>query len=350
MPKKRADGRYEVKVRVSKPGEPRQYKAVYGATLREARQKAEEIKSTIEAAKHPHQTTVADEIDYYLAHKAKIVRPQSLKYIRGALRYAIDAQADRELTSVTVEDARQLYDSVAQHSVSQANCLSQNMRQLYKDAVIRGIAADNPWLFVVRYRHEKAEKRALTAEELAKIDKAELDPWHRAYISVLRYTGMRRGEALALDVSDVDLMQGTVSVSKTDLDGTIGPAKTKSSVRTIPMPEPLIRSLKAYREQYHPGRGLLFPSPKGFPVRDQWFYRQWWKTARIIFDGEPPADFTPHIFRHTYASELVRNKIPPTTAMLLLGHRSLSTTMEVYTHLGWQDIDAEQINNIFRAF
>ena len=35
--------------------------------------------------------------------------------------------------------------------------------------------------------------------------------------------------------------------------------------------------------------------------------------------------------------------------MLLLGHRSLSTTMEVYTHLGWQDIDAEQINNIFRA-
>ena len=133
MPKKRADGRYEVKVRISKPGEPRKYKAVYGTTLKEARQKAEEIKSAIDQTNRVQKYTVADAIDYYLDQKAKVIRPQSLKFVKGALRYAMDAQAGRELTEITVDDARQLYDAVAQHSLSQANCLSQNMRQLYKD-------------------------------------------------------------------------------------------------------------------------------------------------------------------------------------------------------------------------
>lgn len=351
MPSKRADGRYELKVRISKPGEPRKYVAVYGKTLRQAREKADKLKSTSDELKNRVQNyTVADAIDYYLDQKAKVIRPQSLKFVKGALRYAMDAQAGRELTEITVDDARQLYDAVAQHSLSQANCLSQNMRQLYKDAIIRGKATENPWQYVSRYYHEKPEKRALTDQELAAVSAAKLDPWWTAYISVLRYTGMRRGEALALDMSDLDFSRKAISISKTDLSGTIGPAKTKSSVRTVPMPDALAECLQDYIANYHTGEGLLFPSPKGYPVRDQWFYRHWWKNARAIFGGEPPEDFTPHIFRHTYASELVRNKVPPTTAMLLLGHRSLSTTMEVYTHLGWQDIDAEQINNIFRAF
>jgi integrase len=319
--------------------------------LKEARKKADELKSTLNETEIRTQNyTVADAIDYYLGQKAKVVRPQSLKWVKSALRYAMDAHACRRLSDITVDDARELYDAVAQHSVSQANCMSQNLRQLYKDAVIRGIVKENPWLYVSRYKHEKAQKRALTSQEIAAISAAELGPWWKAYISVLRYTGMRKGEALALDVSDVDFDRKTVSISKTCLNGSIGPAKTKSSVRIVPMPEPLVSALHNYLGQYHTGEGLLFPSPKGCPARDLWFYRQWWKTARAIFGGEPPEDFTPHIFRHTYASELVRNKVPPTTAMLLLGHRSLSTTMEIYTHLGWQDIDAEQLNNIFRAF
>ena len=47
MPKKRKDGRYEVKVRISKSGEPVKYKAYYGTTLKEARDKAKAAESEI---------------------------------------------------------------------------------------------------------------------------------------------------------------------------------------------------------------------------------------------------------------------------------------------------------------
>ena len=45
MPTKRADGRYEIKVKISRAGEPRKYVAVYGKTLRQAREKAEKMKA-----------------------------------------------------------------------------------------------------------------------------------------------------------------------------------------------------------------------------------------------------------------------------------------------------------------
>lgn len=348
MPKKRTDGRYEVKVKISRPGEPRKYKSVYGDTLKEARARADEMRE--EAKKQdparPDQT-VADAIQYWLDMKGRTLRPRTMSMYRSSMGYVLPVMGDRPLRSITVDDARQLHDQVAQHSIVQANYVATRMDAVYKDAIIRGIADSNPWQFVVPYKHEHAEKRALTAEELVLIGTAQLDPWIKAYISVLRYTGVRRGEALALDVSDVDFASGYLSVSKNDADGKITKPKTKAAVRKIPMPAVLIGILKEYLAENHSGEGLLFPSPYGHPIRDAFFTRQWWSAANTIFNGDPPKDFTPHIFRHTYASELVKNRVPPTTAMLLLGHRNIATTMDVYTHLGWQDIDSEQIVNIF---
>ena len=350
MPKKRADGRYEIKVKVSRAGEPRKYTAVYGKTLRQAREKADKIKSTSDELKNRVQNyTVADAIDYWLEQKDKTVRPQTLANYATALRFPKEQMGDRRLADITVDDARQLHEQVAQHSIVQANRMASRMGQVYKDAIVRGITAKNPWSYVAPAKHNKADKRALTKQELEAISAADLLPWERAFITVLRYTGMRKGEALALDAADIKFDFRLAEVNKTNVDGVIGPPKTKSSIRRIPMPEPLIIALREYREQYHPGEGLLFPNTLGRPMSNSSFRAIWTRIANAVYRGNPPADFTPHIFRHTYASELVRNKVPPTTAMLLLGHRSLSTTMEVYTHLGWQDIDAEQINNIFRV-
>lgn len=346
MPKKRADGRYEIKVKVSRKGEPRKYTSVYGETLRQAKENADKVKSTLNQPKS--ETTVAEAVEYWLTQKEKNLRPRTITCYRSSLRFVVDALGQRKLNDITVDDVRQLHDKVAEFSVVQANYMATRMYSVYKDANIRGIAAGNPWQFVTPFRHEKAEKRALTKEEIDAVLSADLNPWERAYISVLRYTGMRRGEALALDAADVDLKGKVISISKNNADGHIGPPKTKAAVRKVPMPDPLVGILSDYLKQYHSGEGLLFPSVYGHPMRDTGFTNAWWRMARKIFNGDPPADFTPHIFRHTYASELVRNKVPPTTAMLLLGHKNIATTMDVYTHLGWQDIDAEQINDIFR--
>ena len=347
MPKKRADGRYEIKVKISRAGEPRKYVAVYGKTLRQAREKAEEMKSTLFQPKT--EVTVAEAIDYWLEQKAKVLRPQSLRNYKTAVGPVVDAIGTRPISEVSVDDVRQLHNKVAEVSVVQANRMAARMKGVYGDAIVRGIIKENPWAYVTLQKHDKAEKRALTDAEMDAVEAADLNPWERAYISVLRYTGMRKGEALALDVDDLQFGMGIVSVNKTNVDGRIGPPKTKSSNRRIPMPDPLVKTLKEYLSEYHPGEGLLFPNTLGRPMSFSSFSPIWKRIAAAIYGDSPPADFTPHIFRHTYASTLVKNHVPPTTAQLLLGHRSLSTTMNVYTHLGWQDIDAEQINNIFRV-
>lgn len=348
MPKKREDGRYEIKVRISRQGEPLRYKAVYGSTLKEARDKADKLKADIsQALKRTQNYTVADAIEYWLQQKEKTVRPQTLKNYRYALRYAVETIGDRRISSVTVDDARQLHEQVAEYSVVQSNRLSNRMYAVFQDAIARGIITDNPFRFVTPYRYEQGNKRALVEEELKWIDNTALLPADRALLSVLRYTGMRRGEATALYVSDIHFDENYINIDKTNVDGKIGPTKTKKSIRKVPMPEKLSEILRDYLDLFHDGNGLLFPSLRGTPLCIFSFNLRWKRIADAIYNGMPPRDFTPHIFRHTYASELVKHHIPPTTAMLLLGHKSLSTTMGVYVHFGWSDIDTKQVTNIF---
>ena len=349
MPKKRTDGRYEVKVRVSRPGEPRRYKSFYAETLRDARAKADEYKRTASVGGTMKKMTVSQAIDYWLSEKEGRVRPQTLYNYNSALNHAKRLMGKRLISSVTVDDARWLHRTVAEQFPTQANRVANRMYAVFKDAIARGMITQNPFEYVNAIKVDSKKTRALTPEELKKIDEADIPPMDRAFISVLRYTGMRRGEASALSVKDLNFEERYINIDKTNIDGECRPPKTATSVRKVPMPDVLAEILRGYLESYYPGDGsILFPNMAGHLATNYRQHMRWWSVARKIFDGHPPADFTPHIFRHTYASELAKNHVPPVTAMLLLGHRSIRTTMDIYTHLGYKDIDAEQINNIFR--
>ena len=117
----------------------------------------------------------------------------------------------------------------------------------------------------------------------------------------------------------------------------------------MPMPQVLADDLTAYLTTTHIGSEILFPTRVGTYVNNSNRNKRWKIISHRIFGSVVPADFTPHIFRHTYASTLVKNHIPPTTAQLLLGHDSLQTTLTVYTHFGYSDIDTDAVRNIFSS-
>ena len=220
----------------------------------------------------------------------------------------------------------------------------------FKDAIIRGIISQNSWEKVPVLPQKSWEKRALTEEELALIDKADLIPWDRALISVLRYTGCRIGEALALNVSDLDFENRRIHITKSLFDQAVGPTKTKAGTRWVPMPAVLETCLKDYIGNYlDTSSQLLFPSTVNTYIGTRGRHNRWKNMSRRIFGKNVPEDFTPHIFRHTYASTLVKNSIPPTTAQLLLGHDSLQTTLRTYAHYGYSDIDTEAVMKIFSS-
>ena len=351
MPKKRNDGRYEVKVRVSRPGEPRRYKAVYGSTLREAREKQKAIEKEVQAGiDYLSSPTVSALADYYIAMRSPSLRPQTIRNYQFAIAHITDIIGDRQARSVSVDDARKAISKISEDISPYQGMRSRKiLGMVWDDAISRSVLSSNPWRAVPVPQCKTAEKRYLTKGELQALEDAHLTPYDRTIVMVLRYTGMRIGEAVALQRKDIDFKRKLISVSKTSVDGVIFPTKTKAGIRKIPMPSKLVDALSEYLHKYIEERPdvYLFSGNGSSPWTKGTIWRHFEGIKKAAFGDDAPEDFSPHIFRHTYTHDLVTNGIPPITAQALLGHSSYAITLGVYAHYGWKDIDASQVVDIF---
>lgn len=341
VPKKRTDGRYELKVKISRDGEPRKYKAVYGATLREAQEKKrkleDEIRAGIDATANPSVDALCE---YWLALRSAQVRPQTVRSYRYALNHITEMIGEKPARSISVDDARQVISFISSEVSNYQGVRARKMvLMVWDDAITRSVLLTNPWQAVPVPKHTTAEKRFLTAEELQRLEDAPLIPSDRALVSILRYTGLRVGEATALTTADIT--NGIISVSKTNVDGVIYPPKTAAGKRSVPIPAPLADILEQYLPMVD---GLLFTSNGITPWTKATIWRHFEEIKRV---ADMTKDFSPHIFRHTYTHDLVANGIPPLTAQVLLGHSSYGITLGVYAHYGWKDIDADSVKNIW---
>lgn len=150
------------------------------------------------------------------------------------------------------------------------------------------------------------------------------------------YTGLRRGELLALDWSDVDLKKRTINVNKSlyyiNNKPQIKSPKTEASISVVPILDVLAKKIK-------PSRGLVFPNADGKHITETQFQRLW-----ELYCKESGVTATPHQFRHAYATMLFEAKVPPEEMQVLLRHAQLSTTMDIYT-----DIREEKIKSIHKS-
>jgi integrase len=163
------------------------------------------------------------------------------------------------------------------------------------------------------------------------------------------FTGMRRGELLALRWPDINLDRKVITV-RAALEQTVahgtrfkGP-KTKSGVRTIALPDVVVDTLRAHRRQQleqrlvlglgkAPTDALVFPSPgTERPWNPDAFSAAWNDVAVELGLG---VSF--HALRHTHASQLIAAGVPITEIAHRLGHASPATTLSIYAHLFSKD-------------
>jgi len=144
---------------------------------------------------------------------------------------------------------------------------------------------------------------------------------NHALLYLTYLTGLRIGETLALRVQDVDLDRLKVHVTK-----------GKTGERVVPLPnepalaESLARWL-AVRATWT-NDDLLFTTRTGRPLRPSAVRRSMELYGQRCGIGH----VTPHMLRHSAATEMLANGAPPIGVQRVLGHRSLRTTMEVYAH------------------
>ena len=149
-------------------------------------------------------------------------------------------------------------------------------------------------------------------------------------------TGLRKSELVALQWSDVDWKQKTISVSKQayKIDGkmTVMPPKTANSVRKIALSEETLAMLKQQQkedEEGWPDSPYLFPSPI---TGEMYHPDSVVNLHKKILKEAGLEHIRFHDLRHTFATLALQNGVDVKTVSAMLGHSSAGFTLATYTH------------------
>ncbi|MEM7272742.1 MAG: site-specific integrase [Actinomycetota bacterium] len=179
------------------------------------------------------------------------------------------------------------------------------------------------------------ERRVIEPSQLHQLADAVGPNW-RAMIYVGGVMGLRFGEAAALQVQDVDLVEHRLYVSKTVVEAngriSIDVPKTSAGLRTLALPDPLVDELRDHIERsgLEDPEALLFGSSTGVPVRRSNFARRVFGPAveSCGLDG-----LTFHGLRHSAATQWVAAGLDARTVQHRLGHADPRLVLRLYAHV-----------------
>lgn len=345
--KKRADGRYLINVQVGwKPDGSRKYKSVYGATQAEVLAAAEEIKTKWKNGSFLEKDNLGTSgwIETWLeTYKSEVSDSTYKMYETAARIHVTPSVGSAKLKSVRNHHLQSILTKMAEsHSKHTVEIVKLTICQIFRTAHQNGLIERDPSIGLVARGHAAENRRALKEDEQKIFLSACFGKMEWMYPVFLYYTGLRRGEALALTVSDIDLMGKTVTVNKTvkfkSNQPYIGPPKSKAAYRSVPLPPPLFSMLSTYMCGLS---GLvLFPMKDGRLTTLSSFRKMWARLQKTLNSEaggnsnlQAFSPVVPHMLRHTYATRLYDLDVDVKTAQRWLGHEDPMVTMKIYTHL-----------------
>lgn len=182
-----------------------------------------------------------------------------------------------------------------------------------------------------RPRVQEKQVCCFSAQEQKQIEKAVLSDRRVKMLGVLLclYTGLRIGELLALEWSDVDLDKKELRVSKTCYEKggerMVGTPKTWSSARMIPIPAQIVPVLETLQTR---GKGQYVVSNQGQYISVRSYQRSFALLLKKL--GIPHRGF--HALRHTFATRALECGMDVRTLAELLGHKNPTVTLNRYAH------------------
>lgn len=284
---------------------------------------------------HAGTDTVGEYVADWITNNRRITSPRTRERYEGALRLHIVPQlGDVAMNKVTPSMIRNWHaDLVEKRSVPTAAKAYRLLRAAFNTALADELVTRNPCKVEGGGLERSAERPIATVAEVNALAEAAPDRWS-ALILVAAWTSLRFGELAALTRADVNLLKGTISVSKnrqTLDDGTsvVLPPKTGAGARTLAIPPPLKPVLQDHLDRYsEPGpNGVVFVGEKGAPMdRSRW--NEQWRQIRAK-GGRPDLKF--HDLRHT--GNVLAAATGATTKQLMarMGHASMAAAIR-YQH------------------
>lgn len=318
-------------------------------TQKEAKKTERELLLSVEEngfIDHSSKPTFKEVADLWLDSYETTVKPTTYQNTKNYLNAIVENHfKDIRIESVSVSMMQKIVIELSKKYVTYLNYLSI-INRVFKYAVHLDIIQTNPVDRIIRPKQQKPrkEKIALTKKELnkfLKLAKKDARPvlytaWH-----ILAYTGLRRGELLGLEWSDIDFKNKTISVSKTlvTINGKLSTQspKTKRSKRTISLDDSTVQVLKDWKLEQKKlffkygvkSKNIVITNTKG----GYFDFAHFRDELRYFLGKHKLKQFSVHSLRHTHASLLFEAGIEPKTISDRLGHSNIQTTLDMYTHL-----------------
>ena len=321
--KKRKDGRYKCSYAGMQ---------FYGMTEEEALQKRDEFKKAeAEGRFRQGDPTVQDYVSKWLPlHKADVSSKCYNDYAKQ-FEALCEVIGTKKLHAVTVDDAAAVWKHYQGYSASTVKRSRMLFIALFDSAVENDLCRKNPFRgkYAQPPKAPAGSHRALTDEEISLI----LNTPHRMQLAalVMLYSGLRRGEVIALSMKDVNLSSGTITVNKAvRFDGNrpvVTKPKTAAGNRTVPV-------LSVLRPFLQDHIGLLLSTEKGGIMTDTAFKRCWDSyLLHLSKTAGHPVTIRPHDLRHTYCTLLADSGVSIKQAMIWMGHADEKMILHVYDHI-----------------
>ena len=216
-------------------------------------------------------------------------------------------------------------------SANSVNAVISVLQSSLRTALLLGLTKEYTADKLKRPKLQEKSVECFTIAEQKQIEKAVMNGKKDKLYGILLclYSGLRIGELIALQWSDIDLTKGILTVSKSchdSKDGLIIDApKTISSRRAIPLPKQLLPILKSIKKK----SGALFVvSAKGKPVSVRSYQRSFELLLKRL--NIPHKGF--HSLRHTFATRALECGMDVKTLSEILGHKNPTVTLNRYAH------------------
>jgi integrase len=287
----------------------------------------------------PSRETFCDAADRWLARKRPRIEHSTYRGYEIEIRTRLKpAFGDLKLQQITRERIERYLADLDQQGRLSRKTINDSLiplRQILDRAVRDGVMAQNPAASSREERlklpHEAPTMLYLSRTELP-IYLAACSDWYRPLAEVLVGAGLRIGEAIALEWTDVDWDTPALKISRALKDHGMGTPKGDKS-RTVYIDRDLRHVLQRHHhDQLNTGvtTRLVFPSPQG-KLANRHNVRRRGHDAATRRAGMSP-DLRLHDLRHTAATLWLAAGVSIYFVQQQMGHKDIQTTIDLYGH------------------
>ncbi len=310
--------------------------------------------------------TVLELVEKYISQKTGVRHNtrSNYKFVVNVIKK--EAFGQKRIDKIKVSDAKEWLIKMQQidgRGYSSIHTIRGVVRPAFQMAVDDDLLVKNPFEFQLNtvVVNDSVTREAITRQqerdflEFVKNDKHFCKYYDGIYI--LFKTGLRISEFVGLTKKNLDFENSRIIVDHQlqrtrDMKYIIEDTKTESGERMVPMtPEVKEAFQRIFANRKNPKvepmvdgySGFLFLDKNGRPmVALHWekYFQHIREKYNKIYRIQMPK-VTPHVCRHTFCSNMAKSGMNPKTLQYIMGHSDISVTLNVYTHLNYDDAEEE---------